>query len=64
MALMLTHKCGFDGCIHIINEKTGEHMTIDITEIKGRQTKIALDFPNHYSIQRHVVYEREQKNEH
>ena len=64
MALILTYKIGLDGPIHINNEETGEHMTIDIIELRGRQAKVALTFPDHYSIQRDVVYLRELNNEH
>lgn len=63
MALVLTQHVGRDGCIHITNEETGEHMTIDVTAIQGQQARIAFsDFPKHYSIQRDVIYQKDKQN--
>ena len=63
MALVLTQNVGTDGAIHIVNEQTGEHMSIDVVAIQGRQARIAFaDFPKHYSIQRDVIYQKDQKN--
>lgn len=62
MSLVLTQNVGRDGCIHITNKETGEHMTIDVVDIQGRQARIAFNFPDNYSIQRDVIYQKDQKN--
>ena len=61
MALLLTVRPGIDGPIHMINNDTGEKMTIEVLQIRGNQCKLSFKASNNITILRDSVYKDQQK---
>ena len=55
--LILTHSLK-DGPLHIIVESTGEHILIDLLNIKHSQCRYGITAPDNVKIYRDVVYNR------
>ena len=62
MALILSARGGKDGPIHCTDENTGEEiLTVEAILIRGNQVKLAFVASDNISIQRDIVYQREQQ---
>lgn len=61
MALILTTR-PIDGPIHIINEDTGQEMTIDLIGVQGSQARLSFEAGQNITILRDKPYQ-EQGNE-
>ena len=60
MALILsatTHS----GPIHLFNEDTGQEILVEVVSVRGQQAKLSFTADKNISIQRDVVYQREQE---
>ena len=60
MALILSARGGIDGPIHCTDENTGEKiLTVEAISIRGNQVRLSFVANDNISIQRDIVYQRE-----
>lgn len=49
------------GPIHLTNEDTGQKILVEVMGVKGQQAKLSFTADKNISIQRDIVYQREQE---
>ena len=57
MALALSHRVS-DGPIHFTNKDTGEHFTLNLSDINGNQVRYSIDASQNIDIQRDVIWKK------